>query len=499
MSTKKIIHVFLPTGTCVSMLYDDRVFTNINSIKVQLQKRALYDVENIFLLKKTQKGPYMRDRVALYSESIVFDKDNVLAVVVEYCTNQPWVGSFMPQSLKDVTLPDSTRKLLELKLVFNPFAASNFLILYGRPGIGKTCVLNAMWNESKRRLPASNILMLDSVNTGKFEEESIISSIITTLRGLFENGDSSHHYFVGIDEMDGFKAMHMHALKRILQRHKVICVMTSNHPDKIPTSILQCSTTIHFKPLANKLVVGNLKNICKLAGYDGVLSDESLITIADNSFGDMRTAVNNLQGAIAYFSNKFPVVKNTLFHESKVEGEARYNSTKEEWDYSHIRWTLPKLVRARKPKQATHDEFVAYWGTCNPISMCDMRQFMAVVSYHDFDDVMGYSTRPFNFKGTWEFTEDHLRYFRHLCLSMKCPTMRNIWSREIERFAYNNNRKTIYTRTQLLGIISRVSVAIGDMNNDTSNSINKWKEKGRLGIREKKLVNPGTVFYVVLE
>jgi replication factor C large subunit len=177
--------------------------------------------------------------------------------------------------------------------------AIKFPLLAGPPGSGKTSAVYAL----------ANTYGLDviEVNASDKRGQSQIKDIVglASTEGSLYSGIHPKKIIL-IDEVDGVSGREdrggIATLIKIFKEAKVPIVATANDPyNQRLSSFRRYCTIIKFQRLRAATIKNVLKMICK--NEDIAVDDSILLKIAENSGGDLRSAINDLQ-AIAMDKTK---------------------------------------------------------------------------------------------------------------------------------------------------------------------------------------------------
>ncbi|WP_287585335.1 replication factor C large subunit [Candidatus Borrarchaeum sp.] len=178
-------------------------------------------------------------------------------------------------------------------------SAIKFPLLVGPPGSGKTSAVYAL----------ANTYGLDviEVNASDKRGQSQIQDIVglAATEGSLYSGNRPKKLIL-IDEVDGVSGREdrggIAALIKIFKEARVPIIATANDPyNQRLSSFRRYCTIIKFQRLRAASIKNVLKKICK--NEDIVVDDSILLKIAENSGGDLRSAINDLQ-AIAMDKNQ---------------------------------------------------------------------------------------------------------------------------------------------------------------------------------------------------
>jgi DNA polymerase III delta prime subunit len=199
-----------------------------------------------------------------------------------------WVERYRPTSLGELILPSELRRRLAI-VTKNKGGIS--LLLYGRPGVGKTTFASLIRPECTLRVDCSL--------NGKIESIRNLMSACSTY-GFTETEAGVGRRLVLLDEADYLSKEAFDAIRHLIEKFNVVndFVLTTNHIHKIPEAIQSRCLPVHFNPEAYpelKFSLRNrLKEILRLENITEV-SDSEVDRIVNNTFPDLRRAIKLLQ------------------------------------------------------------------------------------------------------------------------------------------------------------------------------------------------------------
>ena len=197
-----------------------------------------------------------------------------------------WIVKYRPKSLKEfVNQEEAKKKFFEWFKNWKPGKAA---LLYGPPGIGKTCFVEAFAKDNNLEL-----IQLNASDKRNYEAiRNILGNASKTL-SIFRKGK----IFL-IDEVDGIAGKEdiggVKELIKIIQESKFPIVLTANDPYEPKLKELRnyCEM-IEFKRLN---VFDIEKKLIEILEKEGIKYDRSIVReIANRNNGDLRGAINDLE------------------------------------------------------------------------------------------------------------------------------------------------------------------------------------------------------------
>lgn len=207
--------------------------------------------------------------------------------------NDLWVEKYRPTTIKDV-IGNEEAKALFVEWLQNKRHTKKAVLLYGPPGVGKTTLVNAAANEYKLR-----IIEMNASDTRSEKAVNKIASPATSFVGLDKFSSDVKGNMLFMDEVDGIAGNEdrggVSAIIKIVENARTPVIMAANDPDldKLRPLKKVCQL-IRFQQVRVPLIILALKNICEKENVQ--YEFEALEKIALNSRGDVRSAINDLQG-----------------------------------------------------------------------------------------------------------------------------------------------------------------------------------------------------------
>ncbi len=199
-----------------------------------------------------------------------------------------WTVKYKPKNLGEVVdQTEAKEKLLRWFKNWKP--GGKAALLYGPPGNGKTCTVEALALEKGLDLLETNASDVRSENKiERFLGRSVKEA------SLFKVGGK----IILVDEVDGLEASvdkgGMRAILRIIKESAFPVVLTANDPwDRKLYEIRNFCELIEFRKIPIRDIVRRLEYICK---SEGIKADLKILhMIAEKNQGDLRGAILDLE------------------------------------------------------------------------------------------------------------------------------------------------------------------------------------------------------------
>lgn len=202
-----------------------------------------------------------------------------------------WVEKYRPKTVSEVIGNE------EAKASFIDWLRGkrrkNATLLYGPAGIGKTALVHAAANDLKY-----NVIEMNASDTRTRKAIMKIAGPAAFLVSLDKFSRDVEGNLLLLDEVDGIYGQEdrggVGAIVKIIQESRVPIVLIANTTDirKLRPIMKECHL-IRFRRVRIPLIVAFLRKICRAENI--VAETEALETIAQNSQGDVRSAINDLQ------------------------------------------------------------------------------------------------------------------------------------------------------------------------------------------------------------
>lgn len=206
-----------------------------------------------------------------------------------------WVEKYRPKKIEEVTGNDEAKALF-IEWLKNKRHTKKAVLLYGPPGVGKTTLVMAAAREFHFNVIEMNAS--DTRNEKTINEIAKPATSYTALDRFSGKPDHSIGNILFLDEVDGIAGNEdrggVSAIIKIIQESLVPVILAANDPDieKLRPLKKEC-LLIRFHEVRIPLVIALLQKICQLENIKAEF--EALERIAQNSRGDVRSAINDLQ------------------------------------------------------------------------------------------------------------------------------------------------------------------------------------------------------------
>ncbi|MBR6497441.1 MAG: replication factor C small subunit [Methanomicrobium sp.] len=204
--------------------------------------------------------------------------------------NTIWIEKYRPATLNDVV---GQREIVERLKNYVGAQSLPHLLFTGTAGIGKTTSAVALareffgddWQVNFRELNASDERGIDVVRNQIKQFARTAPMGKATFKILF------------LDEADALTNDAQSALRRTMENYAQTCrfILSCNYSSKIIDPIQSRCAIYRFKPLDREAISEELQRIAKNEGLN--ISESALDAIIYVAQGDMRKAINALQGA----------------------------------------------------------------------------------------------------------------------------------------------------------------------------------------------------------
>ncbi len=203
-----------------------------------------------------------------------------------------WVEKYRPKKIAEV-LGNEEAKATFVEWLRNKRHSKKAVLLYGPPGVGKTALVNAVANEFGYK-----IIEMNASDTRTEKAINKVAGPATFFVGLDKFSTVTKGNLLFLDEVDGVAGQEdrggIGAIVKIVEESRIPVIMAANNTDveKI-RPLKKVSTLIRFRQIRLPLIITLLRRICTSEHVEAEY--EALERIAENSGGDVRSAINDLQ------------------------------------------------------------------------------------------------------------------------------------------------------------------------------------------------------------
>ena len=208
----------------------------------------------------------------------------------------PWTEKYRPKSLDEVV--GQTEIVKRLKAYMKNGNMPNMMFA-GPAGTGKTTCAIALARELFGEGYKANFLDLNASDERGID---VVRGTIKDFARTLPLGGSKFK-IIFLDESDALTADAQHALRRTMENYSatVRFILSCNYSAKIIPPIQSRCAIFRFEPLNEKHVSDKLHDVAKHEKIH--VSEDGLKAVTYNAEGDMRKAINILQGAASVSGN----------------------------------------------------------------------------------------------------------------------------------------------------------------------------------------------------
>jgi len=200
-----------------------------------------------------------------------------------------WTETYRPTTLSAVRGNDKARDALyEWADTWENHRTA--VIVHGSPGVGKTSAAHA--------LAADMGWATIELNASDQRTANVIERVAgeAAMSGTLTDGGAGRKLVV-LDEADNIHGTYdrggARAVTRLVKEANQPMVLIANEFYDMSRGLRDACETIEFRDVSSRSIVPVLRDICRKEGVE--YDEEALKTIADQTSGDLRSAVNDLQ------------------------------------------------------------------------------------------------------------------------------------------------------------------------------------------------------------
>jgi replication factor C large subunit len=207
-----------------------------------------------------------------------------------------WVEKYRPRKIEDI-IGNEEAKATFIEWLKSKRRSKKAILLYGPPGVGKTALVNAAAKEF-----GFTIIEMNASDTRSEKAINAVAKPATSYVALdnfsTQNQIKGKGNILFLDEVDGIAGNEdrggVGAIIKIVEEARTPVIMAANDPDVEKLRPLKkVCLLVRFQQIRIPLVIVLLQKICLLEHVKAEF--EALERIAQNSRGDVRSAINDLQ------------------------------------------------------------------------------------------------------------------------------------------------------------------------------------------------------------
>lgn len=203
-----------------------------------------------------------------------------------------WVEKYRPRKISSVIGNDSAKTTF-IEWLKTKHRTRKAVLLFGPPGVGKTTLVNAAANEF-----GFKVIEMNASDARSEKAINAVAGPATSFVALDVFSTDSKGSILFMDEVDGIAGNEdrggVSAIVKIVEESQIPVVMAANNPDLEKLRPLKkVAMLIRFQQIRIPLIILELMRICQKEHIEAEF--EALEQIAQNSRGDVRSAINDLQ------------------------------------------------------------------------------------------------------------------------------------------------------------------------------------------------------------
>lgn len=262
---------------------------------------------------------------------------------------KPLADKIRPDKLEDVV---GQQHILGENKILNRIVKSKQIpnmIFYGPPGVGKTTVANIIASTTNKRF-----YKLNATNASVSDIKNIIDDLdsLLTINGVL----------LYLDEIQNFNKKQQQSLLEYTENGKItlIASTTENPYFYVYNALLSRSSVFEFKYLSEEDIILSLRRAIEAVSTElkdtKIICDENVLEfLAENSGGDLRKSINNLQLALyTTHRNNEGNIQISLDIAKECSGKKALNYDKSGDNHYDILSAFQKSIRGSDPDAAIH-------------------------------------------------------------------------------------------------------------------------------------------------
>jgi len=234
-----------------------------------------------------------------------------------------WVEKYRPKKISDV-VGNELAKTAFINWLQNKRRRKKAALLYGPAGVGKTALVNAASNQFN-----FTIIEMNASDTRTEKAINKVGKPATSFVALDRFSSESKGNILFLDEVDGVFGQQdrggIKAIINIVKDSLIPVVMAANDSDqKKLRPLKKVCQLIRFQQVRIPLIITTLRRICVAENVEAEF--EALERIAQNSLGDMRSAINDLQSISE--GKQLLTLQDTMFLSARNKDIGMYETLK---------------------------------------------------------------------------------------------------------------------------------------------------------------------------
>jgi len=264
-------------------------------------------------------------------------------------TDLLWVEKYRPKKISDV-VGNELAKTAFINWLKNKRRRKKAVLLYGPAGVGKTALVNAASNEFN-----FTIIEMNASDTRTEKAINKVGKPATSFVALDRFSSESKGNILFLDEVDGVFGQQdrggIKAIINIVKESLIPVVMAANDTDqKKLRPLKKVCQLIRFQQVRIPLIITTLRRICAEENIEAEF--EALERIAQNSLGDMRSAINDLQSIAE--EKQLLTLQDTVFLTARNKDIGLYETLKGVFSAESVKEAAMALNRS----SVNYDDFL---------------------------------------------------------------------------------------------------------------------------------------------